>query len=232
MERKEEPRVMNLDIDIRETAIDLRITTVTISTMNLSLACETVRVVIWESPHGCNGFQVLYYIVISFQMCGPRTRVIFSLGNLNSLTFFPRLGGQHFPVLIAVAVLKPDAESLHTFVISGDVMGLANADGSEVRLAAVYRPPSPTRRFLLSTLLGSISFCVSGSMSWFSLSSGEALHETLKPCRVWLVRVLEMNCELVEVANCLDGNEVNVDVKGTSVEDIVGEKRGVSQYVI
>nr|GFB79780.1 hypothetical protein [Tanacetum cinerariifolium] len=50
----------------------------------------------------------------------------------------------------------------------------------------------------------------------------EALHEILKP---W-VRVLEMN------ANCLDGNEVNEDVNGTSVEDIVGEKRGVSQYVI
>ena len=110
-------------------------------------------------------------------------------------------------------------------------MGLAKADGSEVRLAAVYRPPSPTRRFLRSTLLGSISFCVSGSMRWFSLSSGEALHETLKPW-VWLVRALEMNCELVDVANCLDGNEVNVDVKGTSVEDIVEEKRGVSQCVI
>nr|GFA58017.1 hypothetical protein [Tanacetum cinerariifolium] len=65
-------------------------------------------------------------------------------------------------------------------------------------------------------------------MSWFSLSSDEALHEILKP---W-VRVLEMNCELVDMANCLDGNEVNEDVKGTSVEDIVGEKGGVSQYTV
>nr|GEY50454.1 hypothetical protein [Tanacetum cinerariifolium] len=99
---------------------------------------------------------------------------------------------------------------------------LANADGNEAMLAAVYRPPSPTRRFLRSTLLASISFCVSGSMSWFSLSSDEALHEILKP---W-VRVLEMN------ANCLDGTEVNEDVKGTSVEDIVGEKRALELMLL
>ncbi|GJT02940.1 hypothetical protein Tco_0824109 [Tanacetum coccineum] len=149
-------------------------------------------------------------------MCGPSTRLFF-LRKLKLLNLFPRLVDS-ISLPYSSSSGKADAEA----GIRSDSRRrrIANADGSEVRLAAVYRPPSPTRRFLLSTLLGSISFCVSGSMSWFSLSSGETLHETGTHA-VW-----SENCSIVALGSLRKSTHsvmaiflYSFEVKGFKVED-------------
>lgn len=65
-------------------------------------------------------------------------------------------------------------------------MGIPKAKGMVVKLAALYRPPSPRSKFLLSTFcissdgdFGSMSFGVSEFSTVLSLSSAVAVHENL-----------------------------------------------------
>lgn len=83
---------------------------------------------------------LLYLSTCSFDpLCaGHLTLTVFSVGNTKGLIVFLMLGGQHFRVLTAFSrSLIPESASLQIDVMSGVVIGSANAVGKEMRLVAV-----------------------------------------------------------------------------------------------